>query len=327
MTRAHAHDARSAAQALRHDLDGLLLLPRPQQQTALVELRAKHSPPETGESWNTAFGPGSLFDAWTRSSVAQAIYEANARTLAAQLADRVDWCVIEVGGGDGRLWTTMRELGLLDDLTPGTLVVIDPVPEVGERVVDAVPAWITVEHRLGVVQSATQHAMPECDAVVCSLTLHHLAGRDQAARRRVGLDGPGKAEVLAALGRALSAREGLLLLNEADIHCDIELAPHDPVLAERLLDSYVRRCARSLLADIATREDADEDLRWRWLAVVHHWCLAQVELASVSVAARDVYELDVGRWLDLFDQSALRLESHCFTDSWGLFHRYLLRPD
>ena len=162
----------------------------------------------------------------------------------------------------------------------------------------------------------------DLDVVVCSLTLHHLAGADAAERLAHGLLGPGKLEVLRTVHDALAA-DGLFLVNEADIHCDVQIPP-GPLLAERLLDSYVRRCAGSLLHDIATRADADDDLRARWASITRHWCLEQLAYADVPLAERDVYELDVTRWLALFARAGLQVHDHAFTDASNLFHRYVL---
>ena len=305
-----------------------MALPRSRQPGALAALRAALPAPPAAEAWNTAFGPDSLFDAWTRSSVAQSLYRANRAVLAPRLAGREGWRILEVGGGDGRLWR-----GLFADLPEarGELWVVDPSPEVGPRVAAALPAGVTLEHLVRPVEGLVAEgpaaaALPACDLVVCSLTLHHVAGRSAAERARVGLEGPGKGEILAALGRCLAERDGLLLLNEADIHCEVDLPARDPVLRERLLDSYVRRCARSLLHDVLERDDAEEGLRARWLAVAHRWCLDQVAMAEVPLPERDVYELDVGRWLELFAGSGLEVREHGFSDPWMLFHQYLLAP-
>lgn len=268
------------------------------------------------EAWNVAFGPRSLFDAWTRTSIVQALHQRNAATLRRHLAGRDGWRVLEIGAGDGRLWQGIPVEG-------GEILVVDPAAEAGERV-RAAAAGATVVPIVATVESTLQDAdlWRDLDLVVCSLTLHHVAGADAAERRAHGLTGPGKLEVLQRIRDALT-NDGLLLLNEADVHCDLELPP-GPLLADRLMDSYVRRCAGSLLIDIEERSDADEDLRERWRSVVRHWCLEQVRYADVPIAERDVYELDVGRWLRLLDRAGLRVVERGFTDDILLFHRYVL---
>ena len=173
---------------------------------------------------------------------------------------------------------------------------------------------------------AAGQALGPADAFVCSLTLHHLAGRDEADRRAHGLQGPGKIEVLAALARSIAARDGLGLVNEADVHCEIDLPPGDPLLEERLLDSYVRRCAPALLQDAASRPDADADLRARWAAVALHWCIEQVDVAALPLPERDVYELDAPRWRERFAAAGLALQGEVCTDDRALFRQYRLRP-
>jgi hypothetical protein len=168
--------------------------------------------------------------------------------------------------------------------------------------------------------------LPAADVAIVSLALHHVPGADAAERARHGLPGAGKAEVLAALRSALLPRDGEGVLNEADVFCDLALPPGDPILVDRILDSYVRRTGLSLLHDLARRPDADDDLRDRWRAILRRWCLDQVDVARAPLAERDVYELDVPRWLALLDSVGLEVAEHGFTDRYGLFHRYRFRP-
>ena len=295
-----------------------LTVPRGEQRAA-VQAWLDRLPPETSnEAWNAAFGEGSLFDAWTRTSLVQALHGANASLLEAHLAGRSGWRALEIGGGDGRLWSRVQA-------GPGTLVVIDPAGEVRERVERSVPDGVEVVAVEAPVEEALDRdeLWRDLDAVVCSLTLHHVAGADAKERARHGLEGPGKAEVLRRVAAALRP-DGVFLLNEADIHCDIEIPPGE-VLAERLMDSYIRRCAGSVLTDIEARGDADEDLRARWASLVRHWCLGQIAYADVPLADRDVYELDVARWVALLERCGLEVAEHAFTDEWRLFHRYVCR--
>lgn len=294
------------------------LLARPaDQQVAAAFALLEALPGDPGEPWNSRFGPGSRFDAWNETSVARAARAALAAELRPWLDARPGWTAIEVGGGDGRLW---RELLRPDDR--GTLVVVDRLPEAVERVAAAVPAGVRVEGRVGPVEEV---ALPAADAVVCALTLHHVAGADAADRARHGLSGPGKREVLEAFGRSLAGRGGAGWLLEADIDCEIDLPTGDPALADHLFDSYVRRCARSICDDLE-RPGVDPDLARRWRDLVHHWFLGQVRQARVPLADRDVYELTVDRWLALLTRSGLRVEAHRFTDDLPLFHLYRFRP-
>ena len=63
-------------------------------------------------------------------------------------------------------------------------------------------------------------------------------------------------------------------------------------LRERLLDSYVRRCARAVLDDVAggERARASPDLLARWRHVVRHWCLEQVRLCGHRGVCADIVE-------------------------------------
>lgn len=293
-----------------------MAMARGQQRPALEAWLAALPDETPDEAWNMAFGPDSLFDAWTRTSMVQAIYGANARLLAEQLGGRAGWRAVEIGGGDGRLWEHVQ-------VGAGTLYVIDPAAEAAERVRARVPDHIEVIGVQALVQDTLgQPWWSQLDAVVCSLTLHHVAGADAAERAIHGLPGPGKLEVLQRIRESL-APGGVLLVNEADIHCDVQI-PAGPLLAERLMDSYVRRCAGAMLHEIQSHPDASDDLRARWGSIVRHWCLEQVRYADVPLAQRDVYELDVPRWLALFERAGLSVRERGFTDSAMLFHRYVL---
>jgi hypothetical protein len=300
------------AEQLRAGLPPLLTLPRAEQPAAVRALLAT-LPKPAGEAWNSTFGPGSLFEAFTRSSIAQGVYAANRAVLRPLLDARPGFRVIEVGGGSGALWA-----GLLRPDDAGEIVVVDPHPDGAAGVRGVAPAGVTVTHLPAPIQEVE---LPPADAAVASLVLHHVAGFDASARARVHLPGNGKREALEALRRAIHPRGGTLVVNEADIYCDLSLPPGDPLLAERLVDSYVRRFACSLLADL---EGPDQGCHDRWAAIVRDWALAQVGLCDARWADRDVYERDVPAWLRLFEAAGLRVRTRGFTDRWMLFHQYVL---
>lgn len=315
-------DAQGAGAALAPFVDiaaavaDLLALPRAHQPRAVADLLAALPDESVPEAWNTAFGEGSLFRAFTRSTVARGVYGANRAVLRPLLDARPGFRVVEAGGGDGSLWE-----GLLRPDDVGEIVVVDPHPEGGAGVAGVAPPGVRVTHLRAPVERAS---LPEADAVVCSLTLHHVAGADAGERAVVGLAGPGKREALEAFRSAVASRGGRVLLNEADVYCDVGLAPGDPLLRERLVDSYVRRFAVSLLDDVARRADVDDDVRARWRRVVRAWALGQIAVADAPLAERDVYELDVPSWLRLVAAAGLRVVERRFTDPWMLFHQYVL---
>ncbi len=301
---------------VERSLNALLALPR-SEQPAAVEALCCALPAAEEEPWNTAFGPTSLYHAFTRCSVAQTLHAANRAVLRPRLDARPGFRVIEVGGGNGALWE-----GLLRTDDHGEIVVVDPHPDGADGVRRVAPPGVRVRHIQAPVEDAD---LPDADGVVSSLVLHHIAGADRAQRASVGLAGNGKLEALEHLRGALALRDGWMVLNEADIYCDLGLAPGDPLLIDRLLDSYVRRCAVAIVDDLRTRTDADAALKARWLQILRDWSLAQVQLAgNASYAARDVYELDVVSWLALLDRAGLAVESRRFTDRWMLFHQYVL---
>lgn len=294
-------------------VDALLRLPRAAQPAAAADLAGRIDLGVADEDWNSRFGEESLFATWTGSELLRRLYEGNAAALRGHL--RPGWRVVEVGGGDGRLWDQLGDLP-----EGGELVLIDPAPSTHDEVQRRLPEGIGMTPVVGLVQDVLER-IPECDAIICSLTLHHVAGRSSTERAAHGLTGPGKQEVLEALRDAIRPRDGLLILNEADVHCEVDLPSGGPVLADRLFDSYVRRTAKALVAEIrGQRGDAR-----RLGAIVQRWCLAQVALADVPVVERDVYELDISRWLELLAQSGLVVEDRGFSDSAMLFHRYVCR--
>ncbi len=299
---------------VHHALNTMLALPRAEQPAAVAAL-CTELPSAEDEPWNTAFGPDSLYHAFTRCSVARDLHAANRAALRPRLDARPGFRVIEVGGGNGALWD-----GLLRPDDHGEIIVVDPHPDGADGMRRIAPSGVAVHHIQAPVEQAV---LPPADGVVCSLVLHHIAGADQAQRARVGLTGNGKLEALQRLRAAIVERDGWMVLNEADVYCDLGLAPGDPLLIERLLDSYVRRCAVAIAEDLRT--DADAPLKARWLQILRDWSLAQVQLAgNASYAARDVYELDVVSWLALLERAGLAVESRRFTDPWLLFHQYVL---
>ena len=85
--------------------------------------------------------------------------------------------------------------------------------------------------------------LPECDALICNLVLHHVPGRDVAECEEQGLTErtAAKLEVLRAFRAALDARNGRLFFTDSDKFTEIALAPGDPVLAEQMVDAC-KRC-------------------------------------------------------------------------------------
>lgn len=293
----------------------ILALPRSAQPSA-IRLALRQLPdPGPLEEWNTHFGPGSLFDAWTRTSVASGVYAANVEVLRTFLDGRPDWTAVEIGAGNGALWQR-----LLRTEDQGHLVAVDPVSQALDTLATHLPEGVRCTP---VVGDIAEVAIPEADLVVCSLTLHHVAGRTRAERESVGLSGPGKTEVLARIADAIRPNRGVFVLNEADIHCEVDLPSGDPILVDRMCDSYVRRCGHAILEDL--RRGPDEDLAARWRHILRHWCLAQLRLADVPVAERDVYELDVSRWREVLSAAGLAIEEERFTDEVGLFRQYVCR--
>lgn len=296
-------------------LDTLTVLPRGEQFAALSELRARLQPGVT-EAWNITFGPDSLYNAWTRLPFVDAIYDHNRSVITETLHERNDWHVVEIGGGNGALWH-----GLLDSLPSGSFTLIDPNPSAHQAVRTRLPADVDFH---SVIAPVAEAALPSADVVVCSLTLHHHAGESATQRGRYGMAGDGKVEILQRLVEALRPRSGIGILNEADCYNDIALPPGDETLVDHFLDVYVRRAARAvgLAIDSAPEECT---LTEAWEAILHHWCLEQIDHAFVPREERDVYELDVASWVRLLEDAGATDITHRYTDPWNLFVQYLFQ--
>ena len=174
------------------ELNDLALLPRAQQYSALQQLRKNFSEcPD--EQWNTAFGPTSLYEAWTQLPLLQGLYQRNRAAIHETLRGRSDWHIVEIGGGSGVLWQ-----GLLDAQQAGTMTLIDPHAEAHDAVAARLPGTVTFRP---IVASAEHVEIPDADVIVCSLTLHHVAGLDSAQRRSFGHGGGGQDRNIEALSR------------------------------------------------------------------------------------------------------------------------------
>lgn len=300
---------------LHAELRALLSAPRGLQAEWAESLQAQAAKRAHPEEWNTRFGPNSLFQAWTSSPLMQSLYAKNAAIIRPALDRRAGWRVIELGGGDGRIWDLLRP----DDR--GEILLIDPQPEVHAQVASRMPSGVSLQSVVDVAQAPAEWG--QADLVLCSLTLHHVAGLDQQQREEVGLLGPGKLEVLRRAKAALGERRGVLVLNEASVHCEVDLSPGDPELIDNLIDSYLRRCARAMLDAIDA--DPGNPMAGQWLSIAHRWCLDQIAVGHAPLADRDVYELDVGRWMALLERASFQVQAQSFSDPYRLFSQYLCR--
>jgi hypothetical protein len=147
----------------------------------------------------------------------QGLYQRNRAVILETLQGRSDWHIVEIGGGNGALWQ-----GLLDTQQAGTLTLIDPHAEAHDAVAAGLPGNMTFRP---IIASAEHAEIPDADVIVCSLTLHHVAGLDSAQRRSFGLEGDGKTEILRRCVAAMRRRGGTGLLSEADCYNELDLPP------------------------------------------------------------------------------------------------------
>ena len=308
-------------------IEALLALPAGEQVATARALIASLPTGEPPEAWNSAFGPGSLFEAWTRTSIARDVHGALAREVR-QVTSQAGFVLVDVGGGNGSLWHRV-----FDGTESGRLVVVDTLESAVDTVASAVDAvdWadgagVSVERLVAPVQDVLGE-LPNCDGLVCSMALHHVAGADAADRAVHGLSGIGKTEILAGFGAALRERGGVGFLVEANVDCDLDLAPGELELADNIFDSYMRRCGRSILEDVRRAEAAgsDADVLPRWRGLLRYWFLEQLAVVDVPFADRDVYELTVPRWVALIERAGLVLDDVRGVDAHRLFHLYRFR--
>lgn len=311
---------------LQKGVRDLLTLPRGKQLDTVQSLRAslkKLGAAIVAEEWNTRFDPESLYDAVSEGSVFQGVYSANVNELQALIQSNKRWRIIEVGGGNGKLW---KKIFHNRTNAAGDFLLVDTLPETHDTLAAYLPKGVDFTFRLGRIEDLLALDWPDVDAIVCSLTLHHVPGRSASERARHGMSGQGKLEVLHLFAQLLQARDGSLLLNEADICCELSLPPGDEVLKNNIVDSYVRRFTLSLLDDIKQHPQAAQYAD-RWAVASVKWGLGQLDCVVKPLAERDVYELSVVGWMDLLDSAGLQVVRHGFTDQYCLFHQYVCRVD
>eukprot|EP01045_Picozoa_sp_COSAG04_P003602 COSAG04_NODE_147_length_22902_cov_55.666184_24_plen_278_part_00 len=133
---------------LLEDYAALLALPQRQQLAAARSLHerltAEAKAPD-GEEWNSAFGPDSLYAAVAETTLFSAVHSATARHLRALLDDRLipalvaegrEWVIVEIGGGNGRLWAECLRPG-----DRGELVLVEPVEDSHKAVCTPSLSW------------------------------------------------------------------------------------------------------------------------------------------------------------------------------------------
>ena len=129
------------------EIERLLALPKPAQVPEALALLARLEPVHQ-EEWNSRFGPDSLFEAWTRTSIARGVHARLAEAIQPVVREP-GFTIVEVGAGNGRTWSACW-----NGDERGTLVVVDPVPEAIDQVADGLPPGVRlVRHHKGMVAS------------------------------------------------------------------------------------------------------------------------------------------------------------------------------
>ena len=137
---------------LLEDYAALLALPQRQQLAAARSLHERltaEAKASDGEEWNSAFGPDSLYAAVAETTLFSAVHSATARHLRALLDDRLipalvaegrEWVIVEIGGGNGRLWAECLRPG-----DRGELVLVEPVEDSHKAVRPPPPLSLAIQ--------------------------------------------------------------------------------------------------------------------------------------------------------------------------------------
>ena len=297
-------------------LDQIVTLPYALQQEALKKFRKKFKL-KVSEQWNTTFGKDSLYQAWTFIEPMIQLYNANREVIRDFIKNLKEWTIVEIGGGNGTLWQNF-----FSGHSKGEFILIDPVKDSHDTVIKHFPDTVSFT---SIIQPVEQVIIPHADVIVCSLMLHHIPGFNTDHNKCLGINSVGKSEIIKRFLQSIRCRNGICIINESDIYTDIDLAPHDPVLIHRLIDSYIKRAGKSVAMKIDDPA-VPITVRKKLELVMIHWLIDQVEIAGQSpLSKRDIYELDTIHWLELFQRVGANIINHGFTDKWHLFHQYIIK--
>jgi len=298
-------------------LNKVIALPQRHQRDALRILGRSFSP-NISEEWNTQFNQDSLYEAWSQILPMRNLYEVNRNIINKKLEEISDFTIVEIGGGNGALWRN-----LLNKNSKGNFILIDPVEDSHNSVAQNIPDSVNFTSIKSRIQDLEN--IPSADIIVCSLVLHHIPGADKAENLKYGIESQGKADIISRLLEGIRKKDGILILNESDVYTDIKMPAKSHFLFHRLIDSYVRRCAKSI-SFMMEFEEISDDLYKKLEHIIIKWCINQVEIAcNASLTERDVYELDMIHWLELFENVGANVISHKISDEWHLFHQYILK--
>lgn len=298
-------------------LNKIINLPQRHQRDA-IRVLVRNLKPTINEAWNTNFAEGSLYDAWAQTLPMRNLYETNRNTIKKYISEKNNFTILEIGGGNGELWKNF-----FNSQTKGNYILIDPVEDSHVAVAKNIPenvSFISIKKKIQDIET-----LPESDIIVSSLMLHHVPGCFYEENKKYEIDGPGKGDILLKMKESIKNNDGIIILNESDVYTDIKINPKTYILYHRLIDSYVRRAAKSI-AFMIENEDISEDLFLKLEQVIIKWSLEQIEIAgNAALKNRDVYELDMIHWFELFEKIGLKIVSHKITDEWHLFHQYILK--
>jgi len=302
------------------ELKEIMQLPHIVQPEKFVELAQKYTQeaPKIEES-EFKLGLVSFFDAFTQTSFLQNVYQKNSETIRQKISTIENWRIVEIGGGNGALYQK-----LLTESDVGEIVLIDPVPQVHERVRQILPPGVILT---SIIEHAENATIPDCDVLVMSLVLHHIPGIDVSKRTQYGFEATkGKLEVLQMCYASLVARNGICIVNENDLDTELDLEPNSMVLRNNFFDASIRRLAMGMCDEILSRADqVSLALIRQWKLLLGEWGVKFMRNADREVTHRHVYGLSVARWLQLFNRSGFFVESYRFTDNYCYLVQFVLK--
>jgi hypothetical protein len=298
-------------------LNKIITLPQRHQRDA-IRVLSRNFKQIINENWNTLFGPESLYEAWSNILPMRNLYEVNRNVISKIISEKQNFTILEIGGGTGALWKNF-----FTSKHNGNYILIDPVEDSHIAVSKVIPENIPFfSLKKGIQQIET---LPNADIIICSLMLHHIPGIEYHENIKYGIESLGKGDILKKMLQSIKENDGIIILNESDVYTDIKLPPKSHLLYHRLIDSYVRRAAKSIAFMMET-EDIQDELYLKLEQIILSWSLDQIEIVgNADLDKRDVYELDTIHWQELFDKIGAEIVNHKVTDEWHLFHQYILK--
>lgn len=261
-------------------LNKILTLPQRHQRDALRILSRSFKPSDS-ETWNKRFDQDSLYESWSQILPMRNLYEVNKNVINKKLSELQNFTIVEIGGGNGALWRN-----LFNPNQKGTFILIDPTEESHEAVKKAIPSNIEFISIKKSVEELNQ--IPEADIIVCSLVLRFIPGTEKEENKKYGIDRIGKAQIIRKILESIRIKNGILIINETDVYTDIKIAPKTHFLFHSLIDSNIRRLAKSISFMMET-EELTEDLFKKLELIIINWLFFMSKLHVIFQLKKELF--------------------------------------